>query len=178
MKAFRLLVFLLIAPMILFGQRPTVNAGEDRDVVTGGKTYLSGVIKSSADKITWSKVSGPGAVVFSHADKKDATATFSAPGEYVLQLTATEGAQATSSTLKVSVHEPPPAKRLDVVYTKRYKIDSKLWSDRLKTMIVNWIPWCIDQCERTDLTTGDGGIDNFIEAAKALRGEPHRNNFV
>ncbi|WP_008583128.1 glycoside hydrolase family 127 protein [Niabella soli] len=176
MKAFRLLVFLLIAPMILFGQRPTVNAGEDRDVVTGGKTYLSGVIKSSADKITWSKVSGPGAVVFSHADKKDATATFSAPGEYVLQLTATEGAQATSSTLKVSVHEPPPAKRLDVVYTKRYKIDSKLWSDRLKTMIVNWIPWCIDQCERTDLTTGDGGIDNFIEAAKALRGEPHNKH--
>ena len=28
-------------------------------------------------------------------------------------------------------------------------------------------------CERTDLKIGEGGIDNFIEAAKALRGEPH-----
>jgi hypothetical protein len=27
--------------------------------------------------------------------------------------------------------------------------------------------------ERTDLQTGLGGLDNFIEAAKALRGEPH-----
>ena len=30
-------------------------------------------------------------------------------------------------------------------------------------------------CERTDIAPmrGDGGIDNFIEAAKANRGEPH-----
>ncbi len=31
----------------------------------------------------------------------------------------------------------------------------------------------LSQIERTDLTTGQGGLDNFIEAAKALRGEPH-----
>ena len=38
---------------------------------------------------------------------------------------------------------------------------------------MNWIPHCIDQINRTDLTQGPGGIDNFVEAAKALRGEPH-----
>lgn len=40
-------------------------------------------------------------------------------------------------------------------------------------MITNWIPYCIEQNERTDLTIGEGGIDNFIEAAKAIRGEKH-----
>jgi DUF1680 family protein len=40
-------------------------------------------------------------------------------------------------------------------------------------LIVNWIPHCIAYCERTDLKDGQGGIDNFVEAGKALRGEPH-----
>lgn len=154
---------------------PVVAAGGDRDVMIGGKTYLSGDIKSvtSISSTTWTKISGPGNVVFSKNDNKESTATFSAPGHYVLKLIATEGNLNAESSLKVNVHQPPPPKRLDVVYTKRYKIDSKLWNDRAKAMIVNWIPFCIDQCERTDLTTGEGGLDNFIEAAKALRGQPH-----
>lgn len=46
---------------------------------------------------------------------------------------------------------------------------------RAKTLIVDWIPHCIDYCERTDIPAnkGDGGIDNFVEAAKANRGEAH-----
>ena len=62
-----------------------------------------------------------------------------------------------------------------MVYTKPYKIDSPLWNARAKALIVNWIPHCIDQINRTDIprNQGDGGIDNFVEAAKALRGEPH-----
>lgn len=154
---------------------PVVTAGEDRDVMAGGKTYLSGIIKSvtGIDKFTWSKVSGPGTVVFQNNDKKETAALFPVPGTYVLALTAAEGPLSASSTVTVKVHQPPPPKRLDVVYTKAYKIDSKLWNDRAKAMIVNWIPFCIDQINRTDLTTGEGGIDNFVEAAKALRGEPH-----
>ena len=67
----------------------------------------------------------------------------------------------------------PPKDRLDVVYTTLYSIDNPMWNERAKTLIVSWIPHVIDQCERTDLTIGQGGLDNFIEAAKALRGEPH-----
>ncbi len=78
-----------------------------------------------------------------------------------------------SSSLKVKACQPPEKKRLDVVYTRRYSIDNPLWNDRAKVLITNWIPHCIKQIERTDLTTGQGGLDNFIEAAKALRGEPH-----
>jgi hypothetical protein len=158
---------------------PVVTAGIDRDVMVGGKTYLSGVIISVTPviKMTWTKVSGPGAVQFTSANSKEGTATFTTPGEYVLALNVTEGQQNASSTIKVIVHQPPREKRLDVVYTKRYKIENKLWNDRAKAMIVNWIPHCIAQIERTDITSqmggGEGGLDNFIEAAKALRGEPH-----
>ena len=154
---------------------PLVTAGVDRDVILGGKTYLSGVIKSAdaVQAIAWSKVSGPGNVNFENTGAQQTTATFSVPGSYVLKLTAGKGQLAANSTVHVKVTLPPQPKRLDVVYTRRYKIDSKLWNDRAKAMIVNWIPWCIDEINRTDLATGQGGIDNFIEAGKALRGEPH-----
>ncbi|HWK07518.1 MAG TPA: beta-L-arabinofuranosidase domain-containing protein [Puia sp.] len=152
-----------------------VIAGVDRDVMLDGKTYLSGTIRSvhPVGKTLWSKATGPGNVVFNNAGAQVTTAAFSAPGDYTLQLETGEGALRSYAALHVKVRQQPQDKRLDVVYTKRYKIDSKLWNDRAKSMIVNWIPFCIDQCNRTDLSTGQGGIDNFLEAAKALRGEPH-----
>jgi DUF1680 family protein len=155
--------------------KPLVSAGIDRDVIINGKTYLDASVKSvtPVSKVEWKKVSGPGTVQFSNAADLKATANFTAVGDYELAMTATEGSQSQSSTIKVKVHNPPPASRLDVVYTKKYKIDNKLWNDRAKAMIVNWIPYCIAQNERTDLTVGQGGLDNFIEAAKAIRGEPH-----
>ena len=143
-----------------------------------GTTCLTGTVKSlkkgpGGAKVTWSKASGPGEVRFADPNALKTTATFSALGDYVLRLTGAAGALSSASTLNVAVHEPPPADRLDVVYTKRYKIDSPLWSARAKALIVNWIPHCIDYINRTNLTEGQGGIDNFVEAAKALRGEPH-----
>jgi DUF1680 family protein len=156
---------------------PTVTAGVDRDLVLGGKTWLVGHVKTlkpgTATSATWSKESGPGDVVFANANSEETTATISAPGDYVLKLTAHEGTLSTASTLKIKVVKPPPPVRLDVVYTKPYKVDSPLWNARIKALLVNWIPHCIDQINRTNLTQGQGGIDNFIEAAKALRGEPH-----
>jgi len=154
---------------------PVVTAGVDRNVILGGKTYLSGSIRSvtPVGKIIWTKESGPGNVVFADAGSMNTTATFSAPGEYVLEMAATEDNLSSSSILKVKVTLPPPDERLDVVYTKRYRINSPLWSDRAKAIMVNWIPWCIDQINRDTLTLGPGGLDNFIEAGKALRGEPH-----
>lgn len=154
---------------------PVLYAGNDRVVMDGGKTWLS----ASAKTVTgltgtlWAMESGPGIVTFADPSSMKTTATFSKPGNYVLSLTAREGTMQAKSTLKVKVQLPPQSERLDVVYTKRYTINSPLWNDRAKAIIVNWIPWCIDQINRTDLKTGQGGIDNFIEAAKALRGEPH-----
>jgi DUF1680 family protein len=155
---------------------PSVKAGLDRDVILGGKTYLAGAAKSVQGgqfKTEWSQESGPGKASFQDAAALETTATFSKAGDYVLKLTATAGDSSSSSTLKVTVAEPPPKERLDVVYTKKYSIDSPLWNARAKALIVNWIPHCVDYIERTNLNQGQGGIDNFIEAGKALRGEPH-----
>lgn len=157
---------------------PSAVAGIDRSVMLSGKTYLAGTVRSlktgaEGASTAWSKASGPGEVAFADAKALETTATFSAPGDYVLKLTATESGLSGSSTLNVAVVTPPPADRLDVVYTKRYQIDSPLWNERAKALIVNWIPHCIDYINRTNLTQGQGGIDNFVEAAKALRGEPH-----
>ncbi len=171
-------------------------AGIDRVVVMGGKTYLRGwagygdpphpgrPMRGAAPPpppppagptptTIWSKASGPGSVIFADPKAPITTATFSAPGAYVLELTADNGLTKASSTLHVVVEAPPPPRQLHAVYARNFKIDSALWSARAKSLIVKWIPHCIDQINRTDLEVGPGGIDNFIEAGKALRGEPH-----
>ncbi len=171
-------------------------AGVDRVAILPAKTYLRGwagygdpprpnrgpgarveppppAQTRTAPSATWSKDSGPGAVTFADPKALVTTAAFTTPGAYVLRLTVENGQTKTSSTLNVTVEPPPPAKQLDAVYTKNFKIDNPLWSARTKALIVSWIPHCIDQINRTDLTQGAGGIDNFVEAGKALRGEPH-----
>ncbi len=177
-------------------------AGIDRVAVQPGKTYLRGWAgygdppstrprnqgqgqgaqnqeapappeTRPAPRVTWSKVSGSGTVTFADPKASITTATFSTPGNYVLKLTADNGESQSSSTLSVVVETPPPAKQLDAVYTRNFKIHSPLWIARVKALVTNWIPHCIDQINRNDLTEGPGGIDNFIEAGKALRGEPH-----
>src|SRR5579862_256542 len=152
-------------------------AGIDRVTVLQGKTYLRGwagygnppstvrgrgaapgsnqpppVPSGPAPTVTWSKESGPGTVAFADSKSLITTATFSTPGVYVLKLTADNGRTTASSTLNVLVETPPPAKQLDAVYTKNFKIDNPLWSAKSKALMVNWIPHCIDQINRTDLT--------------------------
>ncbi|HEX6966310.1 MAG TPA: beta-L-arabinofuranosidase domain-containing protein [Gemmatimonadaceae bacterium] len=170
-------------------------AGVDRVVVLPGKTYLRGWAgygeapqlarpwrRPQADStppaptgptptVRWRKRSGPGRVTFADRTALITSATFTAPGIYVLELTADNGETTASSTLTVKVENPPPARQLDVVHTRAYSIDSPLWNNRFKALIVKWIPHCIDMLESSEV--GAGGLDNFIEAGKALRGEPH-----
>ncbi len=158
---------------------PSVAAGIDRLVVLGGKTYLAGELKTLGSKgararVAWSKASGPGTVAFADPGEPVTTATFSAVGDYVLRLTAGKGPLSASSTLAVTVVSPPPAKHLDLIDTKPYKIDSPLWNRTAKALIVNWIPHCIQKISDPDLP--QGGINNFVDAAAKLAGKPHGNH--
>ena len=158
---------------------PTVTASVDRVVMLGGKTYLSGTLKTMGAKgpvttLAWSKASGPGTISFADSGASDTTATFSAPGDYVLKLTAGKGALKSSDTLAVKVVSRPPAEHLDPLDTKKYRIDSPLWNSRAKALIVNWIPHCIEKISDPDLP--QGGINNFIDAANKLAGKPHGNH--
>jgi DUF1680 family protein len=157
---------------------PVIDAGVDRSVLSGGRTYLSGKVTwlqdSPKNVARWQKISGPGSVAFENATALVTTATFSAPGDYVLTLAAS-GSDDRPHLLNVHVEPAPPKDRLAVVYTRPYSIDSQFWNRRAKVLIADWIPHCIRMCERTDIAPmrGDGGIDNFVEAGKANRGEPH-----
>jgi DUF1680 family protein len=152
---------------------PALNAqaGVDRVTILPGKTYLRG-IGTPASSVLWTKASGPGDVKFEDPKALITTAAFTAPGDYVLQLTADDGRTKKSSTVKVSVEKAPPARQLEAVYTRHFKINSKFWNARAKALIVNWIPHCIDVISSDHVTLGPGGIDNFVEAGKKLRGEP------
>ena len=78
---------------------PLVNAGEDRVVYLPAPVPLAGTVSDDGRPlepgrvtIAWSKVSGPGTVTFSSSTSATTVATFSAPGSYVLRLTANDGA--------------------------------------------------------------------------------------
>jgi DUF1680 family protein len=155
---------------------PQVRADVDRTVVLGGKTYLNGLVKTLAGESTvqWSKASGPGWVTFDDPTKLDTTATFTEPGDYVLRLTAMQGDLSDSDTLNVKVIQGPPIENLHPVDTMPYQINSPLWDQRAKAIIANWIPHCISKINDPNLR--EGGINNFIEAAKKLQGEPSGNH--
>jgi DUF1680 family protein len=154
---------------------PNISAGIDRVVVMGGKTYLNASVKSVREGdtagVVWSKSSGPGEVTFADAKNPNTTATFSAPGSYVLKLTAGEGNLTSESSVNVRVDPAPPAKQLNAVYTRNYTITSSLWKDRTKAIIVGWIPHIMEECSRLDLP--EGGINNFIQAGNKLAGKEY-----
>ncbi len=171
-------------------------AGPDRVVIQPGKTYINAwagygvppwkrrrrwgrpqeeeAPAGPEPTVSWSKKSGPGEVTFENPKAFATTATFSAPGTYVLEMVADNRMEQTPSTFTVTVREDDtPSDHIQAVLTKGYTINDPIWSRQVKNLMVNWIPHCIDQINRTDLELGPGGIDNFVEAGKAQRGEPH-----
>ena len=86
---------------------PVVNAGPDQTITMPSAASLDGTVTDDglpgAVTTTWSKVSGPGSVSFGNAGQQDTTATFGKAGTFVLQLTANDGALATSDQVTVTV---------------------------------------------------------------------------
>ena len=58
-------------------------------------------VNSVPEKVLWSKLSGPGTVTFDDDQALDARADFSAPGAYVLELTAFAGSGPISDTVQI-----------------------------------------------------------------------------
>jgi RHS repeat-associated protein/uncharacterized repeat protein (TIGR01451 family) len=98
---------------------PNVNAGPDQTITLPAKASLSALATDdkqpagSTLTLAWSKVSGPGNVTFANATAATTTATFSAAGEYVLRLTASDTALTGADELAVKVlpvNQPPVVK--------------------------------------------------------------------
>lgn len=91
-------------------QPPSVNPGPNQtislptDTVTlNGTATDDGLPAGSTLVITWSKVSGPGSVTFGNANSAVTTAQFSAVGDYVLRLSASDGAYLVSADVGVTL---------------------------------------------------------------------------
>jgi hypothetical protein len=101
-------------------QAPSVDAGSDQTVVVTDAVSLDGTVADDGLPnppgsliIAWSLQSGPGTVTFGDAASVDTTANFSAAGDYVVALSATDGALAASDSVTVTV--TPPANRAPTV---------------------------------------------------------------
>ncbi|MCX6880316.1 MAG: glycoside hydrolase family 127 protein [Verrucomicrobia bacterium] len=157
---------------------PTVAAGGERTVITGGKTLLKGSIRdddeSGSPVVTWSKLTGPGEAQFADAHALSTTAVLSAEGSYELKLSASSGGLEGSGVVHVDVLPMPPKTHLQQVAMQPYKVDGPLWNGRIKALITQWIPHCYNKLSDTNLP--EGGIQNFVEAAKKLAGQPAKDH--
>ena len=158
---------------------PIVIAGLDRAVVLPGKTWLCGSVRGTTKPdaklaTTWSKQSGPGDVAFDNAAAAETLADFSKPGEYVLKLTASDGQLRGEDSLHVTVVLPPPAHPLQPIATTRYTVTNPLLRERLKQVIIHWIPHCCEKLSQPDLP--EGGIENLAQAGNKLAGRPHHGH--
>lgn len=95
-------------------QSPVVSAGSDFSAAVSQPVTLDGSVSDDGNpvppgalNIAWTKVSGPGAVVFSNASSARTIARFSEVGAYVLRLSANDGDSTTSDEVNVSVSANP-----------------------------------------------------------------------
>jgi RHS repeat-associated protein len=95
-----------VAPV---NQPPVVTVGPDQTItyptntasLTGTATD-DGLPVGSTLQISWAKVLGPGTVTFSNPAQPNTQATFSVPGNYAVQLSASDGQYTSSATLHVT----------------------------------------------------------------------------
>jgi len=90
---------------------PCANAGADQTVDLASTATLMGGATDDGDPsgtltTTWSVVSGPGVVTFDNLNSLATTAGFSAPGAYVLRLTANDSQLQGSDDVTINVQGP------------------------------------------------------------------------
>ena len=89
-------------------QAPVVEAGADRTItspiaVLTGTVTDDGLPTGGTVTIAWSQISGPAPVVFGSPSTAVTNVTFSADGEYVLRLTASDGALTSMDDVRLTV---------------------------------------------------------------------------
>ena len=96
------------APVVSPGPNQTITLPANT-VTLNGSVQDDGLPAGSSLSITWSLVSGPGTVTFGDATQAATAATFSAAGQYLLQLTASDTEFTVFNQVVITVNpEPPP----------------------------------------------------------------------
>lgn len=104
-----------LSPSSIANQSPLVSAGLDASILWGSTLALNGFASDDGQplsanplSISWSKISGPGDVLFGDSSLLDTSAQFSDAGTYVLRLAASDGLLTSFDdlTVVVSVSQP------------------------------------------------------------------------
>ncbi|MFC1654911.1 immunoglobulin domain-containing protein, partial [Myxococcota bacterium] len=141
---------------------PVVSAGPDLSTRVGEDLFLDGSasddgLPGGALAISWSKVSGPGNVVFSPPDEAQTYAGFDAEGDYVVRLTADDGDKNASDDAAITVMPPP-----SITITRPAGGESFTAGD---TEQIQWTTVGVDDV-RMDFSADDG--QTWITAAETV----------
>jgi beta-galactosidase len=103
-----------LASMPIANLAPVVSAGNNQTIVWPASASLAGAVSDDGKPnppatvaVSWSQVSGPGTVAFGNSNALATTASFSAPGAYVLQLAANDGQVQTVSAVTINAITRP-----------------------------------------------------------------------
>ena len=102
-------------PAVPQNQAPHVNAGPDQTITLPASASMTGSatddgLPNPPATLTygWSQVSGPGTVTFGSANNASTSASFSVDGIYVLRLTVSDSALASSDDVQITVNPASP----------------------------------------------------------------------
>lgn len=91
----------------------------------------------SSHTYSWSRLSGPGTVVFGNSSAKETTVTFNQSGAHLLQLTVDGGNRQISATLRLTIAQPgdvtPPSAPTGLTLNSDSTVISLNWNDNLES---------------------------------------------
>ena len=135
---------------------PVVGAGPDQTITLPAGATLNGTVTddglpNNTLTVKWSQVLGPGVATFANPTSTKTTVTFSAPGSYVLNIQAYDGALFVADDVLILVNpapQPPPAMPTNVAASLITGSSLVLnWTDnatnetRQEVMVQQVTPW-------------------------------------
>ena len=99
-------------------EAPVVSAGADQ-TISVATTTLEGIVDddglpSGTLEISWSEMSGPGVATFANPSSATSVVSFDTPGEYVLKLTASDGALSAEDEVTISLEPAGPGPEVEI----------------------------------------------------------------
>lgn len=137
-------------PNILPGNyAPTANAGPDQTVDVGDEVTLNGAGSLDPDEdtltFTWTRTQGP-STTLTNADQQVANFVAQEPGDYIFELTVSDGSATDSDTVTIFVREEPA-----------HECDRVLWSGNGHEYCVVAVPGGISWEEAKAAAESAGG---------------------
>ncbi len=140
---------------------PVTRVGPDKTISLPDSVALDGAVTHDGAVATaWSKVSGPGTVTFGDANAPTTTASFSEAGPYLLQLTADNGAKASSADIMILVN--PQNSRLVTLEAEA--------EDGILTAPIEIGPSAVDSGEDSTRVAADSGSNHNEVTSADSRG--------